>query len=164
MGFVVDYGSHVPAHNIISFEALWKNVRPGGIYIVEDIESSYYPTGNMYGYKYNSGILANPPLNALSRFRQYVDVVNRGYMGTTGPKYSLFEGDHSIVEIVFVRNMIFVKKAIKGIDSGEKPYEDYPYHMHRGPGLIRSMWKKHYWLCSKSSRKCWTNGTQKMIK
>merc|ERR1712194_84797 len=33
---VIDDGSHVPFHNIISFETLWKNVRPGGIYIVED--------------------------------------------------------------------------------------------------------------------------------
>ena len=108
----------------------------------------------MYGYKYNSGILANPPLNALSRFRQYVDVVNRGYMGTTGPKYSLFEGDHSIMEIGFVRNMIFVKKAIKGIDSGGKPYEDYPYHMHRGPGFdaIRSTVEEALALFQKQSK------------
>ena len=48
---------------------------------MEDIETSYYPKGEVYGYKYEAGILAASPLNALSRFRQYVDVINREYMG-----------------------------------------------------------------------------------
>lgn len=132
---VIDDGSHVPAHNVISFEAIWKNVRPGGIYIVEDIETSYYPKSNVYGYEYEAGILAHPPLNSLSRFRQYVDVINRGYMGPTGPNYSLFEGDHSIMEIGYSRNVIFVRKALKGTDHGGKSYGDYPYQMVKSKGF-----------------------------
>jgi len=129
---VIDDGSHVPFHNIISFETLWKNVRPGGIYIVEDIETSYYPDSDVYGYPFKAGILAPPPHNSLSRFRQYVDVINRGYIGPTGKSYSLFEGDHSIMEIGFARNLIFIRKVPEGKDFSGKTYSDYPDGMVKG--------------------------------
>ena len=131
---VIDDGSHVPAHNVISFEALWKNLRPGGIYVVEDIETSYYQDSTIYGYEYKAGILADPPLNALSRFRQYVDVINRGYIGPDGPQFSLFEGDHGIMEIGYARNLIFIRKELAGIDDGGKHYGSYPIDMVKSPG------------------------------
>jgi hypothetical protein len=132
---VIDDGSHVPAHNVISFEVLWKKVRPGGLYVVEDIETSYYPKGTVYGYNYEAGISAAPPLNALSRFRQYVDVINREYMGPSGQKFSLFEGDDSIMEIGFARNVMFVRKALRGIDSDGKSYDYYPHKPVMLPGF-----------------------------
>ena len=47
---IIDDGSHLPSHQVISFEALWKSVVPGGQYIVEDIETSYYsPATNVNG-------------------------------------------------------------------------------------------------------------------
>jgi hypothetical protein len=124
---VIDDGSHVPAHNVISFEVLWKNVRPGGLYVVEDTETSYYPKSDIYGYQYEAGISAAPPLNSMSRFRQYVDVINRKYMGPSGHSFSLFEGDDNIMEIGFARNVIFVRKALKGNDNDEKSYDYYPH-------------------------------------
>ena len=119
---VIDDGSHVPAHNIISFEVLWKNVRPGGIYVVEDIETSYYPK------VMTMRLASSPPspLNALSRFRQYADVINRGYIGPHGRMYSLFEGDDSIMEIGYARNVIFIRKSLDGKDAGGKEYGEYP--------------------------------------
>ena len=123
---VVDDGSHVPAHNIISFETLWKNVRPGGLYVIEDIETSYYPQTSLYGYTFKAGILAPSPLNVLSRFRKYADVINQGYIGENGHRYSLFEGDDSIMEIGFARNIIFIRKALDGVDSSGKTYGTYP--------------------------------------
>jgi hypothetical protein len=33
---VIDDGSHVPRHQLISFIALYPFVRPGGIYVIED--------------------------------------------------------------------------------------------------------------------------------
>ena len=40
---VIDDGGHIPAHQIASIEALWPHVRPGGIYLVEDLHSNYWP-------------------------------------------------------------------------------------------------------------------------
>ena len=40
---VIDDGSHMNAHQITSFEALWPHVSAGGLYIVEDCHTSYWP-------------------------------------------------------------------------------------------------------------------------
>jgi len=40
---VIDDGSHLSHHIINSFNALFRHVRPGGIYVVEDLQTSYWP-------------------------------------------------------------------------------------------------------------------------
>ena len=40
---VIDDGSHLPAHQIASIEYLWPHVADGGVYIVEDLHSNYWP-------------------------------------------------------------------------------------------------------------------------
>ncbi len=40
---VIDDGSHFSHHVITSFNALFRHVRPGGIYVVEDLCTSYWP-------------------------------------------------------------------------------------------------------------------------
>ncbi|WP_104019861.1 class I SAM-dependent methyltransferase [Roseovarius nitratireducens] len=40
---VLDDGSHVCAHQIASFESLWQHLTNGGLYMVEDCHTSYWP-------------------------------------------------------------------------------------------------------------------------
>ncbi|MEU9336289.1 class I SAM-dependent methyltransferase [Streptomyces sp. NPDC048290] len=40
---VVDDGSHFSEHVLTSFAALFPSLRPGGLYVVEDTQSSYWP-------------------------------------------------------------------------------------------------------------------------
>eukprot|EP01062_Namystynia_karyoxenos_P063133 TRINITY_DN55953_c0_g1_i1.p1 TRINITY_DN55953_c0_g1~~TRINITY_DN55953_c0_g1_i1.p1 ORF type:complete len:524 (+),score=141.99 TRINITY_DN55953_c0_g1_i1:96-1574(+) len=40
---VIDDGSHSGAHQILSFETLFPALRPGGIYVVEDLEANFLP-------------------------------------------------------------------------------------------------------------------------
>mmetsp|Transcript_26068 Transcript_26068/g.69536 ORF Transcript_26068/g.69536 Transcript_26068/m.69536 type:complete len:172 (-) Transcript_26068:197-712(-) len=40
-GVVIDDGSHVPRHMLLTFQTLWPYVRPGGVYVLEDIGYSY---------------------------------------------------------------------------------------------------------------------------
>ena len=50
---IVDDGSHVPWHQIFTFETIFKTwLKPGGIYVIEDIETSYWNSHNakIYGY------------------------------------------------------------------------------------------------------------------
>jgi hypothetical protein len=37
--YIIDDGSHIPAHQVESFRLLWDRVKPGGKYFIEDIES-----------------------------------------------------------------------------------------------------------------------------
>ena len=45
---VIDDGGHVPAHQVASLEHLWPFVKDGGLYIVEDLHTNYWPS---YGAK-----------------------------------------------------------------------------------------------------------------
>jgi hypothetical protein len=49
---VVDDGSHIPEHQVLCFDYLFGSsaLLPGGTYIVEDIETSYWTRGGLYGY------------------------------------------------------------------------------------------------------------------
>lgn len=40
---VIDDGSHMGDHVIASFRTLWPLLQPGGLYVVEDLSTSYYP-------------------------------------------------------------------------------------------------------------------------
>jgi hypothetical protein len=40
---VIDDGSHRPAHQISSLLTLWSSVTDGGVYIVEDLHTNYWP-------------------------------------------------------------------------------------------------------------------------
>ncbi len=40
---ILDDGSHVNAHQIASFNALWPHIAEGGLYVVEDCHTSYWP-------------------------------------------------------------------------------------------------------------------------
>lgn len=40
---ILDDGSHICAHQIASFEALWPHMANGGVYMVEDCHTSYWP-------------------------------------------------------------------------------------------------------------------------
>jgi hypothetical protein len=40
---ILDDGSHMNEHVIYSFEHLWESIKPGGVYVVEDVCTSYLP-------------------------------------------------------------------------------------------------------------------------
>lgn len=44
LDIVIDDGSHVNAHVLASFAALFPHVRPGGWYVIEDLQTSYWPS------------------------------------------------------------------------------------------------------------------------
>ena len=58
---IVDDGSHIPEHQIESFIYLFQEVlKPGGIYIIEDIECSFWnPQAEIYGYKVGNHNILN---------------------------------------------------------------------------------------------------------
>jgi cephalosporin hydroxylase len=64
---ILDDGSHINEHVIFSFEYLFQSVKPGGVYIVEDTSTSYYP--DYGGGRYKNG-------TTMEYFKGVTDEVN----------------------------------------------------------------------------------------
>ena len=75
--FIIDDGSHVPEHQYVSFEYLFKNLlQPGGVYIVEDIEISYWNNEeHKYGYKSSESFI--------ERVKPLIDVINNEFLNSS---------------------------------------------------------------------------------
>jgi hypothetical protein len=65
--FILDDGSHLNEHVIYSFETLFQYVKSGGIYIVEDVATSYFPW-------YGGGL--NDPKSMMEYFKKLTDDIN----------------------------------------------------------------------------------------
>jgi len=117
---IVDDASHYPPHQIISFQQLWPKLRPGGLYVVEDIESSYVDKGQVYGYPLTGGLGKAPPENAVEQFKRLADVVSRKHFGQ--PEFTVFEGvDHDVADVDFADGLIFVHNAPADLEWNEFP-------------------------------------------
>jgi cephalosporin hydroxylase len=69
---IVDDGSHVWDKTIISFETLFPTLNPGGIYVIEDLETSYEPLA----VDYKGG-----DVSTVDCLKVLVDGVNRSLYG-----------------------------------------------------------------------------------
>jgi hypothetical protein len=111
---IMDDGSHVPEHQLISFNYLFnKLLKHGGTYIIEDIETSYWVDSELYGYKVKSGL--DKENNIVKIFKDIVDIVNREFLTDENKKKVLKSPIKSknlkyISSITFGGNCIIIKK------------------------------------------------------
>jgi hypothetical protein len=101
--FVIDDGSHMNAHQIETFRILWPFVKDGGTYVVEDVQTSYWPS-------YGGGVLGTPAYqrSCMSFFRGLCDSVNLPeFLERPGPDATL---DYTIASIAFHHNLIVLTK------------------------------------------------------
>jgi hypothetical protein len=110
---IIDDGSHVPSHQRTSFENLWSSVAPGGIYVVEDIETSYWrPDVSIYGY-------------SLAGETSFVDYC-KGLADDVNVEFSKKRGAvRDLHSVTFVQNAVILKKQ----DAADAPYANRDYRM-----------------------------------
>jgi hypothetical protein len=97
---IVDDGSHISQHVIISFETLFPVLAAGGLYIVEDIGTSYWPE---YG---GSTDLATTD-TSVAHFKRYVDgIQHQHFHHTYTPSYA----EQHLAFIHFYPNIIIMQK------------------------------------------------------
>lgn len=124
---ILDDGSHIPEHQILSFDVLFPHVKPGGIYIIEDIETSYWKQNGLYGYKTNYG--ESHKFNIINIFKDVLHLLNREYMNkteleTVKSRLNLkLDVVDSISSIIFCQNCIIIKKK----ELYEYKYVNRPY-------------------------------------
>ena len=106
--FINDDGSHIPEHQLLTFNALFPIVAEGGFYIIEDIETSYWTNGECYGYKTSYGY--KHPNSIIEIFKHAADIINREFIvDKTRLSNKILHYDY-IESITFARNCIIVKK------------------------------------------------------
>ncbi|MFV0605194.1 MAG: hypothetical protein ACK5NK_05055 [Niabella sp.] len=83
--FIIDDASHVPDHQWNTFIRFINILKDGGIYIIEDVETSYWKRGEIFGYQFNAN-----KTSIFNRLKIIADFIN--YEFTTGDlvrKYKL---------------------------------------------------------------------------
>jgi len=76
---IIDDGSHLPDHQLSSFAYLFpKALKGGGTYIIEDIETSYWRHGTLYGYAFEYGFAS--PRSTVETFKHVVDFLNDEFL------------------------------------------------------------------------------------
>jgi len=126
---IIDDASHISGHQIDCFENYFDLVNPGGIYIIEDLHTSYMTlvrnsklvkldTTNMSfraqrgtsGYDHETGV--DNPNTAVGYFKKLVDKVNcngRSPYGKNGFEEH-FDKKMNIASITFIRGCCIVEK------------------------------------------------------
>lgn len=97
---VIDDGSHFNEQVIKSFQVLFPRLRPNGIYAVEDMETSYWPSWG--------GGIGNPN-SSMEFFKALVDGLNHEEYPIENYKPSYF--DQNIKEIAFFHNLVLIRKG-----------------------------------------------------
>lgn len=107
--FINDDGSHIPEHQLLSFNTLFPSLCEGGIYIIEDIETSYWTKEACYGYPTRYGY--KNPGSIIEIFKDVADSINSEFAGNRPNRVQHHE---LIGSITFSRNcIIIVKKTQK---------------------------------------------------
>jgi cephalosporin hydroxylase len=100
---IIDDGSHHSKHIIASFKYLFNYLNRDGIYIIEDLQTSYIPRFGGNRFNLNK---KNTSMNFLKRL---TDSIN--YEHYDKPFFSNFIFDGSVKSIYFHQNISFVTKG-----------------------------------------------------
>lgn len=135
---IVDDGSHIPEHIILTFNVFFKYLlNPGCSYIIEDIETSYWSNTTCYGYSANYGIWSRKSI--INAFGILIHWINREFI-TEKQKRELkikiikmgfnLDSVSEIRSITFGHNCICVTKNTEE----DKEFQDRNYrfkHKHK---------------------------------
>ena len=100
---IIDDGSHMNNHVVTTFKYLFPKLKNGGIYVIEDTQTSYWPH-----YNGDSKDLNNPN-TMMNFFKNIPDNLNHKEFDIANYKANYF--DENIVAIHFYHNLIFIYKG-----------------------------------------------------
>lgn len=102
---IVDDGSHYTHHVIASFNILFPLLKDDGIYAIEDLQSSYWPSTEIEDW--NGSPDVNAPHTSMNFLKGLVDGLNHAERENYEPNYF----DLNIRSITFYHNLAFVEKG-----------------------------------------------------
>ncbi|MCF4102124.1 class I SAM-dependent methyltransferase [Gillisia sp. M10.2A] len=115
---IIDDGSHINNHVIKTFEILFPKLKLGGIYVVEDIQTSYWEE------KGGSSLELNSSQTIMGYFKGLIDGLNHKEFNNPGYDPNYF--DLNIISMHFYHNLIVIYKGLNNEPSNfmvnnEKP-------------------------------------------
>lgn len=127
---VIDDGSHIPQHQVLTFNLLFdKLLCHGGVYVIEDIEVSYWTKGSLYGYETRYGY--RHPSSVVEVFKHVVDEINEEFLTEASrDAQSIFLTSilseptrTAISTVTFGRNCVIVTKKTRAeLAAGMRKY------------------------------------------
>jgi len=90
---------------LLTFNTLFPALREGGVYIIEDIETSYWTKEGLYGYQTRYGY--KHPDSIVEIFKEVADSINSEFAGTR-PNRVLHH--NMIGSMTFAKNCIIITK------------------------------------------------------
>lgn len=139
---ILDDGSHIPEHQLLTLNNLWPILDCGGIYIIEDIETSYWNKSRLYGYDFNAR-----KTSVFKSVLGVIDIINKKISTVPGAVSSIpkrfirssFSFADEVEFMVFGYNcIILVKKDSKYSEYYQKPYSsahEVNYIANHSPAL-----------------------------
>lgn len=106
---IIDDGSHINEHVIETFKFLFPYLKDGGIYVIEDMQTSYWEsfggdTANL-----------NNPKTMMNFFKSLTDCLNHKEFLQKGYQSSYY--DQKIISMHFYHNMLFIYKGENNEES-----------------------------------------------
>lgn len=98
---IIDDGSHINNHVITTFNILFPLLKSGGIYVIEDTQTSYW---DVYG-----GSMEKNTNTMLNYFKSLTDCLNCSEYPI--PNYQRTYFDKHIISMHFYHNMVFIYKG-----------------------------------------------------
>jgi hypothetical protein len=102
LDLIIDDGSHVNKHVISTFEFLFPRLKDGGIYVIEDTQTSYWE-----GYGGSNDL--KEPGTLMNFFKNMADALNNKEFIQPGYRPSYY--DKKVVSVHFYHNLIFIYKG-----------------------------------------------------
>ena len=103
LDIIIDDGSHINMHVITTFKLLFPMLKKGGIYVIEDVQTSYWED------KGGDSVDLNNPKTMMTFFKGLTDGLNHKEFVRPGYEPSYF--DKNIVSMHFYHNLIFIYKG-----------------------------------------------------
>jgi hypothetical protein len=139
LSLIVDDGSHHPFHQIASFSLLFEQwLEPSGFYIIEDIETSYWKSGELYGNLVSFGQYDR--WSVVEIMKLAADYVNRKYLAPEDRnllEYNLelvglsASAARQIAQIGFGQNCIIAHKSQAVDDAFSESEYAYSSYLRR---------------------------------
>ncbi|HQT79734.1 MAG TPA: hypothetical protein PLD10_22045 [Rhodopila sp.] len=111
---IIDDGSHLSSHQIISFYDLFERITPNGIYIIEDVQTSFWP-GHFGGKNINSPAFQQTCVGEFLELAKYVNYSE--FRSADQVDQRRLECAKRITRIAFEHNLIVIHRGDNNMPS-----------------------------------------------